>query len=293
LKYDNYDYEAKFQVFAKNYKMLLVLSQESGMNSVQELSPFLDVTPEEFKKQYLNLKVSDIESIKKNAIGHLEKANDIPENYNWKDHNAVAPVRNQGSCGSCWAFSAVGNIEGVYSIKHGAITVFSEQQLVDCDKAEDEGCNGGLMESAFKYLETTKGLEVEADYKYEGRDGKCRYNEEKGVAKVTGFKYAPSQNEDEIAAMLVATGPLAVALDATPLQWYFGGIYKPWFSWSCSKTELNHGVLLVGYGVEKGVAYWLVKNSWGSGWGESGYFRIFKGDGTCGINTYVISAVVE
>jgi len=289
LKVDNYNYEEKFKIFSSNFKQSLSFKAENGINGLEADSQFLDMTPEEFKKHYLNLKVQDITSMKKNSIGHLNRASNIPESFNWVDKKVVNEVRNQGSCGSCWAFSAVGNIEGQFAIKHSKQVVFSPQQLVDCDHVdEDAGCNGGLMESAFKYLESTKGLEVETDYKYTARDGTCKYSESKGIAKVKGYKFAPSDNEDEIAEMLVATGPLAVALDATPLQYYSSGIVKK----GCT-TELNHGVLIVGYGVENGTQFWIVKNSWGGSWGERGFFRILKGHGTCGINTYVISSELE
>jgi cathepsin F len=298
LQNDKYDYDSRFLVFVSNYKAMMEIKaqqQKVGDMSFQVgETPFLDMSPEEFKSKYLNLKVSSLDQIKKNAIGELNKANDIPDSFDWRLHEAVTEVRNQGGCGSCWAFSAVQNIEGQFALKTHNLGFFSPQQLVDCDhEGEDAGCNGGLMDSAFQYIQKTKGLESETDYQYEGKNGACRYDESKALAKVKGYRFAPSQNEDEIAAMLVQTGPLAIALDATPLQFYFGGIYKPWFSWSCKKNANNHAVLLVGYGVEKGVKYWIVKNSWGKRWGEKGYFRILRGDGTCGINTYVISADLE
>jgi len=289
LKVDNYNYEEKFKVFSSNFKKSLSFNEENGNNDIEVSSPFLDMTPEDFKKHYLNLKVGDLNKMKENSIGSLSRAQSIPESFNWVDKKAVNAPRDQGMCGSCWAFSAVGNIEGQYAIKHNQQIVFAPQQLVDCDHVDqDEGCNGGFMESAFKYLEGTKGLEAELDYRYTGEDGTCTYKENKGVAKVKGYKFADSQDEDEIALMLVATGPLAVALDATPLQYYINGIVTK----GCT-TELNHGVLIVGYGVENKKKFWIVKNSWGGIWGEKGYFRILKGDGKCGINTYVISSELE
>jgi len=266
---------------------VLLSKQKNGINGVEADSQFLDMTPEEFKKNYLNLNVQDLNTLKKNSIGHLSRASDIPESFNWVEKNVVTEVRNQGGCGSCWAFSSVGNIEGQYALKHNKQVVFAPQQLVDCDRVQDAGCNGGFMEWAFTYLET-HSLEQESDYKYTARDGTCQYSESKGIAKVTGYKFAPSDNEDEIAEMLVATGPLAVALDATPLQYYSSGIVKK----GCD-NRINHGVLIVGYGVENGDKFWIVKNSWGSSWGEKGYFRILRGHGTCKINSYVISSEVE
>jgi len=195
-------------------------------------------------------------------------------------------------CGSCWAFSAVGNIEAQYAIKKNQSVLFSEQQLVDCDKV-DQGCNGGLMEDAFKYLEGTAGLMQASDYSYTGKQGTCNYQESKALAKVTGYKFAGSEDENQIKQFLFENGPLAIAINATPLQFYLGGVFNPWFNWMCNPKSINHGVLLVGYGVSGSKAYWIVKNSWGSGWGEKGFFRIIAGKGACGLNTYVITAEID
>jgi len=147
------------------------------------------------------------------------------------------------------------------------------------------------MEDAFKYLETA-GVVSEDDYEYTGRDGTCSVSGKKVVAKVTGYHYAGTEDETQIKQLLFENGPFAIAMNATPLQFYFWGIFNPWFEFLCSPTELNHGVLLVGYGIEGSTPYWIIKNSWGSSWGEKGYFRIISGKGACGINTYVITAEV-
>jgi C1A family cysteine protease len=209
LKVDNYNYEEKFEIFSTNFKQSLIFNEENGINGIEVSSPFLDMTSEEFKKTYLNLKVQDLSTLKENSIGHLSRASNIPDSFNWVDKDVVNDVRNQGSCGSCWAFSSCGNIEGQYALKHSKKVVFAPQQLVDCDRAHDAGCYGGFMEDAFKYLESN-GLEQETDYQYTAKDGTCKYSETKGVAKVLGYKFAASDNEDEIAEMLVATGPLAL-----------------------------------------------------------------------------------
>jgi len=220
-----------------------------------------------------------------------------PDSFDWREKGAVNPVKNQGGCGSCWAFSAIGNIEGQYFRKTGSLIRFSEQQLVDCDKV-DEGCNGGLMESAFKHLSENGGVMLEDDYQYAGFDDDCKFEQTKAKAGIASWKFAKSQDEGEIKQMLYETGPLAVALNATPLQFYFFGVFDPWFQLICDPASLNHGVVIVGYGRTKNMVfpdkdYWIVRNSWSSWWGESGYFRIVRGSGACGINTYVISAEVS
>jgi C1A family cysteine protease len=173
-------------------------------------------------------------------------------------------------------------MEGRYQIAGNTLTSFSEQQFVDCSKAQgNQGCNGGLMDDAFKYAETTK-IETESAYSYTGRDGTCHASG--GVTTVSSFKDVAT-NDPEALQAAVAEGPVSVAIDAAGLamQLYFGGIIKHF----CG-TSLDHGVLVVGYGSDNGTDYWILKNSWGAGWGEKGFFRILrtqgtKGPGVCGL----------
>jgi len=148
------------------------------------------------------------------------------------------------------------------------------------------------MENAFDYIKTAGGIEKQADYKYTGRDGSCKFSKSKAALQVTGHVSPSSQDENEIKSFLYSTGPLAIALNADPLQFYNGGIIDMSAD-ECDPQGLNHGVTLVGYGSENGSDYWIVKNSWGSSWGEDGYFRIARGKGTCGVNTYVVSATLQ
>jgi C1A family cysteine protease len=289
------EYNAKYLVFEKNHQAISQLKAISTPDNASfefGVTPFMDLSPEEFRTQYLNLNVHHLQKLKFLHSRHnlVAEGDNAPAAHDWREHGAVTPVKNQGSCGSCWAFSTVGNLEGQYFMKTNKLQKFSEQQLVDCDKV-DQGCNGGLMEDAFKHLNTT-GAMGEEDYTYTGSDDDCKYNSTQVKAHVTGYRFAASQNETEIAQMLFETGPLAIAINATPLQFYFWGVFDPWFTWICDPSSLNHGVLIVGYGNNGSKDFWIVKNSWGSWWGESGYFRIVKGSGACGVNTYVISADV-
>ena len=214
----------------------------------------------------------------------VHEAGDQPASIDWRAKGAVTPVKNQGQCGSCWSFSTTGSLEGRYQIAGNKLTSFSEQQLVDCSKAEgNQGCNGGLMDDAFTYLEKNK-IETEADYGYTARDGTCKYDATKGV---TGDKSFHDVTPKDPVALKTALqgGPVSVAIDAGGLnfQLYFGGIMKHF----CG-TSLDHGVLVVGYGTEGSTDYWILKNSWGAGWGEKGYFRILRtmdaqGPGVCGL----------
>jgi C1A family cysteine protease len=186
-------------------------------------------------------------------------------------------------CGSCWAFSAVGALEGFHFVNNGKLVAFSEQQLVDCVTA-DQGCQGGLMEDAFAYTAEVGGIETEEDYPYKGKDQKCSFNQDKAIKVNTGFKNI-TQSADQLKAAL-NNGPVSVAIQASGImfQFYRTGVIKR----MCG-DKLDHGVLAVGYDSTKGTEAFIVKNSWGGVWGDKGYVRIStdekanNGNGVCGI----------
>jgi C1A family cysteine protease len=215
----------------------------------------------------------------------LRNLQSIPSSWDWRTKGAVGVVKNQGSCGACWAFATAANIEGLYYRKYGVIKNFSEQQMLDCSTA-NYGCNGGFMEKAMAYVKTAGGLQQTSDYgSYKQYRKTCSFNRNKAVAKVKSWVF-PGSNEVTIRNYVYNNGPITAALNANTLQYYRGGIVNV----SCSRT-VNHAVTLVGYGSANGLDYGIVKNSGGAPWGETGAFRINRGVGRCGINTYVVPAV--
>ena len=287
----------RYEVFRRN---VMTTFNEENLGYRTGITKFSDLTQQEFAKTYLNLNYDAM------AMANFEPTivkvtNAAPDAWNWQDKGVVANVKDQGSCGSCWAFSTMANLEGQYALGKGVVKTFSEQQLVDCDTL-DSGCNGGLMEYSFTWLKDNGGFNLDTDYPYKGTKQACKSDSSKYVdMKVTGYKKLGNEysnwdcvDEEGIKEFLYETGPLAVALNANPLQTYSSGILDKTAA-QCPTSGLNHAVTMVGYGTDtaSGKDYWLVKNSWGKSWGESGYFRIRRGNGTCGINCYITSATVS
>jgi cathepsin F len=284
------EFLARFNAFKSNYQTLHSFGTESTSHKTG-INKFSDMTSHEFKSTFLTLKINS-ENLKNTShqfLSFLEGT--APESFDWRDKNAVGPVKNQGHCGSCWAFSAVGNLEGLHAIKTGKIISLAEQQLVDCDK-KSHGCRGGYMEYAFDSIKETGGLMSTQDYEYHAKQGTCHFEPTKSVLKVKDRIVKGDMNEEEMKEFLFTTGPLAIALNAEPLHFYEGGVLDQ-DAEECDPMGLNHGITLVGYGNENGKDYWIAKNSWGADWGEQGYFKIARGKKTCGINAYVTSAILE
>ncbi|KAK8963389.1 Xylem cysteine proteinase 1 [Platanthera guangdongensis] len=255
------------------------------------LNEFADLSHDEFKNMYLGLKAGStrrLGSISSNdRSGHFmyEDAVDLPKSVDWRKKGAVAPVKNQGACGSCWAFSTVAAVEGINQIMTGTLSSLSEQELIDCDKPYNSGCSGGLMDYGFQYIISSGGLHTEEDYPYLMEEGTCD-GQRGGLQTVTISGYEDVPENDEVRFLkALAHQPVSVAIEGSgrDFQFYTGGV----FDGPCG-AELDHGVTAVGYGSSKGQDYVIVKNSWGSKWGEKGYIRMKRGtgkaEGLCGIN---------
>jgi len=281
--YDAEEEAIRKVVFFENLEKAQALNKvEPG---VYGMTQFADLTEEEFS-MYLGFR-PEMEPSNATVAADLS-VEDTPTAWDWREKGAVTEVKNQGQCGSCWAFSTTGDIEGTWFLAGNKLTELSEQDLVDCDKNGDQGCNGGLPSNAFQYIISAGGIESESDYPYKGVDGSCSFSKSKAAAKISSWEKV-STDEDQIAAYLAANGPLSIGINAGPMQLYMGGIADPFL---CSPKHLDHGVLIVGFGEENGKKFWIIKNSWGTGWGEKGYYRIIRGKGKCGLNTMVTHSKV-
>lgn len=274
------EYEFRNQQFKQNLIAISMHNQQNDVTYQLGLNHFADWTVQEYKS-LLGYKANK-KSVEKVRI--LSEENGKPAPVDWREKGAVNAVKDQGRCGSCWAFSTMGAVEGRYAASTGTLLNLSEQQLVDCShENENNGCNGGLMDDAFTYLETS-AAEAQTSYPYVGRDQTCKYEASKGLVKVTGFHDVPEGDQDQL-ALALQTGPVSVAIEADKMafQFYKGGILD---GTSCG-SDLDHGVTAVGYGEENGKGYFIVRNSWGPSWGEKGYIKIAKNDsvkgGVCGI----------
>ncbi|XP_063992034.1 uncharacterized protein LOC135170281 [Diachasmimorpha longicaudata] len=285
----------RFRIFQQNMEIVKNLQDYEQGSAVYGASMFADLTPYEFKSKYLGYR-SDLRSKNEIPLAEAKIPNiELPKEFDWRHYNIVTEVKDQGSCGSCWAFSVTGNVEGQYALKHNKLVSLSEQELVDCDTLDD-GCNGGLQENAYRAIEQLGGLELENDYPYDGEDEKCHFKKNKAVVQIVSAVNITT-NETQMAQWLVKNGPMAIGINANAMQFYMGGVSHP-FKFLCNPASLDHGVLIVGYGTHtyplfnRTMPYWLVKNSWGKRWGEQGYYRVYRGDGTCGVNADVSSAIV-
>ena len=287
------EFENRYAIFKDNYYNIHSHNYGKKQNYTLKMNEFMDLTQAEFKEKYIGSGIDLRNSqVKCGLYNYSRDTNKLPESVDWVKDGCVTPVKNQGSCGSCWAFSSTGALEGAWAKKTSKLIGLSEQQLVDCagGRYGNHGCNGGLMDNAFKYV-FDNGLCTEEAYPYTSGSypnvkNTCNSAICNSSISLVGCSDVEKNNQLDLKAA-VALGPVSIAVEADTkiFQFYSGGVVT---DIALCGQNLDHGVLIVGYGVENGLKYWLVKNSWGEGWGESGYIKLGRSDsmndaGVCGV----------
>jgi len=299
------EYQKRLQFFKGNLVRNAELNARPGQTANYGLNQFSDMTYDEFRSSRL-MKPFQVNNTCRWPYHRVhreytpEELGPVPSSWDWRTKGAVTPIKNQGSCGSCWTFSTAENIEGMWFLAGNPIVSLSEQWVVDCSHSclasEPDlcngGCGGGLPWLAYEDIITNKFLTTEQAYPYTGEAGTCQSPSTVG-AKISNWT-AVSTDPTQITAFCYNEGPLSITLNAGLLFSYTSGIITGTPD-DCPNDESDHAVLLVGFGVDttnNNMPYWIVKNSWGNTWGESGYFRIESDNGLCGINACVTSSIV-
>jgi len=279
--YAQNEFAAKFATFKSNMDFVEAWNANADNHRVG-INKFADLSIAEFSAIYLGTHYT----ANGTNYAYVPSTGAAPTEVDWRTKGAVTAIKDQGQCGSCWAFSTVGSTEGAHFFANGTLVSLSEQNLVDCsDSYGNEGCDGGLMTQAFEYIIANKGIDTEASYPYKAVDGTCVFSAANVGATVKSYVNVKAGSEADLVAKIVE-GPTSVAIDAShsSFQLYTSGIY---YEAACSATALDHGVLAVGYGGTgaKG-EYYIVKNSWGTSWGNKGYIEMSRNrDNNCGIAT--------
>jgi len=316
--YTNIEYEKKFEVFKGSLNWINKLNANSK-HAQFKINKFADMTQEEFRATHHGPKFHPqvfAEACLANGVTKeldYDKSilQDVPTAWDWRTTGGkdgkgiVTPVKDQGQCGSCWAFSTTGAIESLWAKLGNTMAELSEQQIVDCSHGCsnitgygpvcNQGCNGGFQWSAYEDIMAWGGLETETEYPYTAYDGTCHMQKSLFIAPIKNYTCLSGgprglpADEVKLQAYIYQNGPVSIALDAGLLQFYWGGIVDPFFpNLECDPNSLDHALLIVGWGQERNwigemTPYWIVKNSWSDSWGEAGYFLIARNYNICGI----------
>jgi len=283
--YSAVEITSRFNKWKRNLHYIEAHNSQGNKNFTLGMNHFGDLSHEEFKTLYVSGLKVNVTRLHSKGTPVIRAGRLGDSSWDWRSKGAVTPVKNQGQCGGCWSFSATGGAEGCDAIKTGNLPSLSEQNLIDCSSSYgNQGCNGGEMTAAFDYMIANNGIDSESSYPYEAKNGQCRFNAANVAGSVASYSNVASGDENALATA-GQTGPVSVAIDASQnsFQFYTNGVY---YEPACSSSSLDHGVLMVGAGVDGGASYWLVKNSWGTSWGMNGFIEMARNrNNNCGIAT--------
>nr|GLL30388.1 ervatamin-B-like [Ipomoea trifida] len=279
----------RFQIFKENLEFIQSFNKAGKRSYKLGTNKFTDLTKEEFRATMLNEeKSSPLPKTSKPASFVNESLAQVPGSLDWRKQGAVTGIKDQGNCGCCWAFSAVAAVEGITKIKTGQLISLSEQQLLDCDRVYGNGCNGGVRTQAFQFIKENGGLATESDYPYEGAQESCSaQNLGTPAATISGYQEVAPTESALLAAVASQPVSVGITIGGSVFQHYGSGVFTG-DDGDCG-SGYHHAVTIIGYGTsDGGEDYWLVKNSWGTSWGENGYMKMARGingDGVCSVNT--------
>ncbi|CAH1401291.1 unnamed protein product [Nezara viridula] len=281
--YSQKEDEERVGIFLESMKEIEYHNElfEMGLRSYKkQINKFSDYTPDELDGMKCFRGEVEI-SLPEDSFSFSEGAS-YPESFDWRSRGAVNRVKDQGQCGSCYAFSAIGSLEAQHFIKTGKLVSLSEQNIVDCSRPQGNyGCDGGYMISSFHYIFQNNGIDTELAYGYEALEGACRFQPSAVGATLRGYGTVAS-SEKSLQAAIIDIGPISVGIHVNNNFFAYGGAIFD--DGSCDPNVINHAVLVVGFGSAGGQDYWIVKNSWSSLWGENGYMKIARNKGNmCGI----------
>lgn len=279
-------FEGNMQRIAEHNKLF----QKGLVSYSLKMNKYGDMTDEEFEEMLLRgIQHSD----QRGGSTFLRPSEtELPDTVDWRKEKAVSRIRDQGHCGSCWAYSATGSLEGINFRKTGRLVTLSHQELIDCSNSYgNRGCQGGLPEHAFEYIRGTGGIVTEETYPYYKPSINCEFDKTNVGARITGFVNTKDGDEIELQVAVATVGPVSACIYASKsFRYYGGGVFK---DCNCYNKSINHAVVVVGYGRENGEDYWLVKNSWGIGWGDDGYAKMARNSHNhCAIASYAVYPLV-